>query len=177
MNYREKYFLKEVKNGRLKVSIDGTVVNPKTGRKIGWSERNGYLGVGIRDRDSNKPMNIFIHRLVFMVYKEPLKEGYEINHKDGNKQNNHASNLEQITRRENILHGHRIGLYDAGKIKSYNKQMGHKSHNSTLTKTQVMEIRLLYAEGNVTLEELGSVNKVNPVTISRIVNNKTYKYS
>ena len=42
----------------------------------------------------------FAHRLVYRAYVGPIK--HEINHIDGDKSNNHYSNLEDITHKENI---------------------------------------------------------------------------
>lgn len=45
--------------------------------------------------------------------------GRNVNHKDGNRQNNNLSNLEYITQRENVLHGKRVnGLVGAQWVKN-----------------------------------------------------------
>lgn len=55
-----------------------------------------------------------VHRLVGMLFL-PLPDNYEnlqINHKDGNKDNNHYSNLEWCTSYENNKHARETGLND-----------------------------------------------------------------
>lgn len=45
-----------------------------------------------------------IHKLVAEAFLGNKPPKHEINHKDGNKSNNHASNLEYVTHKENIRH-------------------------------------------------------------------------
>lgn len=44
------------------------------------------------------------HRLVAIHYVSDITPGYEVNHKDLNKDNNHYSNLEYVTHRQNMIH-------------------------------------------------------------------------
>ena len=54
-----------------------------------------------------------IHRLVAYTWiGNPPKDKLEINHKDGNKLNNHVSNLEWSSRSQNVQHGYDSGLFD-----------------------------------------------------------------
>lgn len=59
----------------------------------------------------NKRQVFLIHRLVAHHFI-PNPEGKpQINHIDGNRRNNHISNLEWVTSRENNKHAYRIGLH------------------------------------------------------------------
>lgn len=51
-----------------------------------------------------------VHRLVATIYVPNPNGKLEVNHKDGNKKNCHASNLEWVTSSENGLHSFREGL-------------------------------------------------------------------
>lgn len=51
-----------------------------------------------------------IHRLVATHFIDNPLNKKEVNHKDGNKRNNNASNLEWVNRRENMLHAFKNGL-------------------------------------------------------------------
>lgn len=69
---------------------------------------------------NNKSKGCFIHRLVGLAFlSESHAEGLVINHKDGNSFNNHVSNLEWVTQRQNALHAREeLGRYnrDPGKL-------------------------------------------------------------
>lgn len=71
---------------------------------------NGYGFVCLRKDGVNK--NYSIHRLVAEAFiPNPLNLS-DVNHKDGNKLNNHVSNLEWCTRSENLKHAVDIGLVE-----------------------------------------------------------------
>ena len=55
-----------------------------------------------------------VHRLVAMSFipKPDSKDIWEVNHIDGNKENNDVTNLEWVTRGENIKHSWDIGIRD-----------------------------------------------------------------
>lgn len=52
---------------------------------------------------------VFSHKLVAFKYLGPKPEGHEINHIDGDKTNNHYSNLEWVTKSENIRKSYAMG--------------------------------------------------------------------
>lgn len=65
---------------------------------------SGYREIILRNKDGRKPK--LIHRLVAEAFI-PNEEGKrEVNHKDGDKLNNAASNLEWVTSSENIKHSY-----------------------------------------------------------------------
>lgn len=61
----------------------------------------------------DKKLNRFEHRLVAECFIPNPENKPQVNHKDGNKLNNHYSNLEWVTQNENIQH-----MYDTG-LKTY----------------------------------------------------------
>lgn len=83
------------------VSNFGRVRNDKTKTILGGTvNNNGYCMVHLRQRIDKY---CSVHRLVMKAfYPCENEDDLEINHKDGNKQNNHLDNLEWATRLENM---------------------------------------------------------------------------
>jgi hypothetical protein len=71
--------------------------------------RNGYAYVVLRDSECKKNYKT-IHQLVAHAFISNLDNKPQVNHIDGNKRNNHVSNLEWVTAQENTLHACIIGL-------------------------------------------------------------------
>ena len=68
--------------------------------------KNGYCTVAIIINGKRKMM--LVHRLVASNFIGTLFEGAEVNHLDGNKQNNNVDNLEICTHGENVRHAYRV---------------------------------------------------------------------
>jgi hypothetical protein len=68
----------------------------------------GYLGIQVKLDGSRK--DLYVHRLVAEAFVPRLPHRTEVNHKDGDKQNNCASNLEWTTHSENHQHAAKTGL-------------------------------------------------------------------
>lgn len=76
---------------------------------------HGYLFIGLRK--NKKREFILIHRLVAMHFvSKPIGHEY-VNHKDGDKFNNSASNLEWVTASQNTIHAYANGLIKGKKLK------------------------------------------------------------
>ena len=71
----------------------------------GSSYSGGYSGVTLHKDGCAKFVNI--HRIVAEAFVPNPLEKEEVNHKDENPSNNHASNLEWVTHKENINYGTR----------------------------------------------------------------------
>lgn len=93
------------KDGRIYSFIKNKYLKPKV-------HKNGYAVVCLVDPDGIH-RDLLIHRLVcFTFHGQPKIWQTEVNHKDGNKLNNSADNLEWCSRRENMLHASQSGLMD-----------------------------------------------------------------
>jgi len=94
----------EVSNfGRFRNRITGHLLTPCPSEK-------GYLMVEVRCV-SGKSRSIKLHRIVAWMFVPGYDELHnEVNHKDGNKLNNHVNNLEWTTHLENIRHAYRNNL-------------------------------------------------------------------
>ena len=78
---------------------DGTVLN-KDGSVKKWSrDYKGYLISAISVE--GKRIAISHHRLVAAAFYGDCPEKHEVNHKDNDRENNHPSNLEYVTKSKN----------------------------------------------------------------------------
>ena len=68
----------------------------------------GYLGILLYKDGKSKRFQV--HRLVAIAFIKNHLNKKEVNHIDGNKLNNNASNLEWCTRSENMKHSFLLGL-------------------------------------------------------------------
>ncbi|MBO4736598.1 MAG: HNH endonuclease [Paludibacteraceae bacterium] len=102
---------RNIKPDMYEVSNYGNFRNIKTNHVLKpCQSEKGYWMLGFRCTDE-KSRILKIHRIVAWMFVPGYDELHdEVNHKDGNKSNNHADNLEWTTRSENIRHGFTTGL-------------------------------------------------------------------
>lgn len=87
----------------------GHVVNLNSGRILKPDENScGYLRVTLSK--NNKQKRVFIHRLVAELFVDNKNGFNQVNHKDGNKQNNNYTNLEWCNQSLNQKHAYLVGL-------------------------------------------------------------------
>ncbi len=171
--------------GRVKRAVDsqpgvsGYVLKKGFERKPVKSSR-GYESVGLT-LSTNNQKTCMIHNLVLEAFVGPCPPGHECNHKDGNKTNNHLSNLEWVTHLENVRHACRNGL----RIPKY--QNGEKNTSAKLKEGEVWLIRKLLEsdlylskkrkqEDRLLLREIAKMFRVSLATISAIKQRRTWKH-
>lgn len=126
--------------------------------KIGY--KTAYLSHGkVKGR-----VRVYIHRLVAAAFIGPCPKIMVVNHKDADKLNNHASNLEYMPQGENARHASSLGLFTKGS----------DCHMAKLTEQDVREIRDL--RGFFTVRKLQELYGVNSSVISEIQNRKRWKH-
>jgi len=126
-------------------------------RKTGLDVATGYINVQLRK--NNKPLTKRVHRFVAEAFVPNPDNKPVVNHKDGNKKNCKADNLEWMTYSENTLHSFKNGLQ--------RKIFGNKNYITKIKDQDVLKIRELISQGK-TNKEIAKIYGVNPSQISRI---------
>lgn len=133
----------------------------KTGKKHTYKakvlklrlDKDGYLLITLNKE--NRLETISVHRLVAIHFIPTSDRSLQVNHKDGNKENNTISNLEWCTVYDNLSHSYSSGL-----------------KKTKLSKQDVSEIKELYKSGNYTQKEIGVIFNVAKEHVNGIINNK-----
>ncbi len=85
------------------VSRNGEIINIETGKhKAQHISNSGYWYISLWKDGKSK--SCFVHRIVAEAFVPNPNKKPEVNHKDGNKLNNRADNLEWVTGAENKRH-------------------------------------------------------------------------
>jgi hypothetical protein len=121
-----------------KISNHGDIYSYRSARVLKRvKDKSGYLTlptkIGGRE---GKDYCFKIHRLVAIAFIPNPKGKPCVNHKDGDKENNHISNLEWCTVKENTQHAFDTGLSKALK--------GEKNVGSRISQVDADTIRLVY---------------------------------
>lgn len=150
------------------VSDDGKIYSDKYNERRELSQRKnekGYLYVNLCKNGKYK--STMVHRLVAKHFLEDYTKGLQVNHKDGNKENNNVSNLEMVTQTENMRHAVQHGLHIS--------LSGEEHWCSRLTEQDVREIREKYVPYVYTQEMLAKEYGVSRSDIKLIINGYIWK--
>lgn len=119
------------------VSNQGRIRNNATGHILkSHANKNGYQTCVVSCGGRNNKIAIRLHVAVAKLFIDNPYHFPEVNHIDGNKNNNDVSNLEWISSRDNTLHAIRLGLRKAAS--------GERCYTSKLTEDDVNYIRQVY---------------------------------
>jgi hypothetical protein len=131
---------------------------------------NGYLRVSMNL--TGKQKEYFVHRLVATHFVENPNKLLVVNHKDGNKRNNHFSNLEWVTSSENNKHAFATGL------KTPKPHYGENHAMHKLTQLDVDYIKTVHCPWDSICGSKALAKKfgVRPQTITEIVHGRSWKH-
>ena len=135
----------------------------KTGKKnkllCGSLHQDGYIFVTIKGKQYP------LHRLIAKAFIPNPDNLPQVNHKDGNKQNNFASNLEWCTASQNIIHS----------VKNNLQPYHLAGYTGKFTKEQRQQIKDEYNNTDISKRELAIKWGVSHTCISNIISG-TYRY-
>jgi hypothetical protein len=135
-------FIKSKKSGSRKMK--GKTIKP-------FICHNGYPKVNLSLKGSVR--SFFVHRLVAEAFIGSKPDGdFQVNHKDGIKTNNNVENLEWISRSDNQIHAINNGL-------RFYKD----------TRKRDIEIKRIYALGELNATEIGAMFSLSQVRTSEII--------
>lgn len=129
-------------------------------------DKDGYHHVRLYRNKKGKMFTV--HKLVTLAFIGKRNSGEQVNHLDGNKTNNHVTNLEYCTGIENMRHAYSMGLIPS--------QKGITGGYVKLTREKVLKIRETYANGGISQEKLGEKYGVSRGAIFAIIHRITWKH-
>lgn len=127
-----------------------------------YKNKHGYLMVCLY---GEKKHRLTIHRIVCENFIDNPEDKKYVNHKDGNKLNNHVDNLEWVTASENMKHSFRTKLHIP-----YKRKVGADVDRSKLNEKEVREIR----KSDLSLRKLAKIYDVHHSVIYGIKKGTRY---
>lgn len=156
-------------NGKYQISNHGRLksINGKFKKTFPEFITNGTIGYGgyriVTLRRPGKIYQVRNHTLVadHFLDKPNIDSRITVNHKDGNKLNNHVSNLEWLSSGDNTRHAIRTGLIN---IK------GERHPQAKLTSEKVIEMRRLKKESGLTHQKIADMFGVTRRQAGDVIN-------
>ena len=148
------------------ISDEGYVYSEKSNKLLKYRRStDGYWNYGLSFRKKLKFVSA--HRLVALTYLTINPYKPYVNHKDGNKSNNHFSNLEWVTPSENIKHAYKTGL---------KSNRGDKHPRKKLTEEIVIILRARFKNEKLKYSDIAKEYNVKATTISKAVRGITFSH-
>lgn len=132
-----------------------------------FKDKNGYLIINLYKNKKLKTKKV--HHLVFEIFKEKLKENYDVHHINKNKEYNFIDNLKQIFHKD-----HRKGEKHSEKIKKImsekrkGKYLGENNPNYKISNKKIIDIKLDIEKGDLTQIEMAKKYNISQSMISYI---------
>lgn len=142
--------MKEIEFNGYTIREDGTITNKDGSVKTPYGK--GYETVKLYY--NGRYNQHYVHRLVAEAFIDGRDE--TVNHKDGNKQNNHVSNLEWMSYSDNNKHARENGLAD----KIYEKKLPQPTRRKIAT---------LYKTGKYKYTELAFLFSIDVRTVKKYI--------
>lgn len=145
-------------NGEVFSNISNKLLKP-------FKNPGGYLYIHLHI--NGKVVKKSIHSITAETFIPNPEHKPQINHIDGNKENNNVSNLEWITQKDNNIHALKLGLRKA--------PSGEKVHFAKYTSKQIHQVCKEIERDELDLDEIEKLSGVPVKTIGEIRNQKIWK--
>lgn len=117
----------------------------------------------------NAQKTIAVHRLVATSWlRSGMKKGYQVNHIDGDKTNNHLENLEWVTASRNVIHSLELGLRVMAK--------GEERPSSKYNERIVRNILSLYYKDIMLPKEIGTLLGIHEKYVVLLYKGKRWRH-
>lgn len=149
------------------VSNLGRIRNKKTGhiKSLAFDGHYYKFGYDCNINGERKRGWYRVHKAVAMAFIPNPENKPTVNHKDGDRKNNKAENLEWATYKEQSQHSSKV----------LKRNCGEDNYNSQYTNEQVKEMRRLYYEENIDIKILKEKFGGNIRNIKRIIKYERWK--
>lgn len=153
-----------------KVREDGVIFSKRNGKPLKYRLNDkGYPTVMLQR--NKKAICRRVHRIVAEVFCFNPSNKPCVNHKDRNRQNYHASNLQWMTHSENVKHS----IKNGGRKNWTRNNAGTRNSNNKYSWNMICAIRILYSEHSYSQNQLADIFNITQGKVSKIVNNKIWK--
>lgn len=149
------------------VKSDGSIYRKTENGYVAVSlcySHDGYLIACLKVNGKYK--NFMAHRIVAKCFIPNPKNKPEVNHKDFDKENNDISNLEWVTRKENIHHYY--------KYSDNETQRGDKHPRAKIRTNDISEILILHKQGK-SYRDIAEKYNVSHNCIGKIIRGETWR--
>ena len=145
-------------------TYSGYILKPRISTKVG---RKTYGSVALH---YNFRKDYLIATLVAQAFIGKKPENYQIDHKDCNKLNNRADNLEYVTGLENMKRARENNLIVRNPVR------GSRNNFAKLKEDQVLEIRKNYVKREISHSAIAKRYNVSGGLITQILSRKIWKH-
>lgn len=148
-----------IKNNGVKYRLKGKTIKQRV-------SRGGYVSVALVRNGEYKTFSV--HRVVASSFLNNKSNKPQVNHIDGNKENNVAKNLEWVTCSENIIHAIKTGLLPI--------KRGVNRSNSKLDDMKVLTIKTMFPHNKWTEVMIANHFDIGRGTVNGIRRNYRWRH-
>ena len=158
-----KYVDRTIGGAEYRIGDNGIIYGAEGGVLSQRVGKGGYLLVTLGLKDER--VQRLVHRVIAETFIPNIENKPEVNHIDSDRRNNSVSNLEWVTKSENMRHAFAYGK---------KTQKGEKNATAKLNDSIVKQILKEYSTGDVSQKEFAERYGVCKATIHNIINRKSW---